>query len=722
MMNKIIVQVAIDAPFYQLFDYFFLGDPTTIQPGLRVVIPFGTRKIIGLIVSATDHSDYPLNKLKAIETVLDQTSLLTKPLIKLCQWAADYYHHPFGEVLFHAMPTLLRQGKESLPSHRMTYHINHAPTDLRGEKQQALWEFMKNTEDEVNKNTLKANHITSDTIQRAVKNGWLLASKKIKLPSTCQTTPLTYTLNPEQQAHFETITQQLDQFNVFTLYGITGSGKTAVYLKVIERVIQQGKQALILVPEISLTPQTIARFERYFTVPLVALHSGLSDRQRRDAWVLAKQAKALIVIGTRSALFTPLPHLGIIVLDEEHDLSFKQQKGFRYCARDLALVRGQQAKIPVILGSATPSLETLYNVIKKGYPFLQLTQRATGSVPDFYPIDLRHQQLIQGLSPQLLDAVQTHLNQGEQVILFLNRRGFSPALICHDCSWSAQCVFCDAKLVFHQVTHHLQCHHCGMKRKKPVICPQCNSNQLLTIGLGTERVETLFKNHFKDTPILRIDRDSTQRKGSFEAMLQTIQTGKPQILIGTQLLAKGHHFPNVTLVGILDADYGFYSNDFRALEQMAQLIIQVAGRAGREKKPGKVLIQTYHPHHPLLHCLLKEGYLAFAKKILQERFDTKLPPFGFLALIRADANQTGKAIHFLHTIKKQLLPLPDPTIKLLGPAPALMERRAGRYRAQLLLQSTQRKSLHQLLKKITVLLQKQKTKLRYSIDVDPKEM
>jgi len=478
----------------------------------------------------------------------------------------------------------------------------------------------------------------------------------------------------------------------------------------------------VLVPEISLTPQLTDRFRKRLGVRTASLHSGLNDSQRLCAWSTAAQNGAQLVIGTRSAVFTPMPELGLVIIDEEHDGSYKQQDGFRYNARDLALVRAQQASVPVILGSATPSLESLYNCYNGRYQLLTLKQRARSSqMPRIELVDLCKQKLQEGLSPKLLAAIDMHLQNQGQVLLFLNRRGFSPLLMCHACGWTISCRRCDAHMTYHKNRQLLRCHHCGAEAAVPQSCGDCGSSELVSIGAGTERIEQLLKSRYPDIRVERIDRDTTRRKGSLHEKLEHARTGKARLLVGTQMLAKGHDFPNLTLVGVLDTDQGLYSGDFRAPEHLAQLITQVAGRAGRAEKPGEVLIQTHHPDHPLLQTLLHQGYDGFAHAALTEREQAGFPPYRHLALLRCEAIKPEAGTAFMESARELLNGFETNSIEVFGPLPAPMEKRAGRYRMQLILQSSQRKLLHQALQPWTQSLVNLKagSKVRWSLDVDP---
>lgn len=658
-----ILKIALPTALRRSFDYLPPPqcDHGQLTPGVRVKVPFRNSHTIGILLGIAPKSEVPANKLKAAISILDPLPLLTPTIMELGLWAANYYHHSIGEVLISCLPTLLR------------------------------------TKDHPN---------------------WTAA-----LSSSWEILTSNHALNAGQQQAIQAILEA-PSFTPFLLDGITGSGKTEVYLQVIAEKLKQGKQALVLVPEIGLTPQTLLRFTSRFNAPIISLHSNLTEKQRLQGWADAKQGQAAIIIGTRSAIFTPLANPGIIIIDEEHDLSFKQQTGFRYSARDLAVMRGQLENIPVILGSATPSLESLHNVARKHYHYLQLTERAGNAVlPTFNVIDIREQTLEEGLSPQLIQAMQHHLQQDQQVLLFLNRRGFAPLLLCRQCRWIAQCQRCDANLTLHQHPKKLVCHHCESQTRIPERCAQCQSPALLMLGLGTERLEHALTQHFPDVEIIRIDRDSTRRKGALSAKLQQIHQGKKQILIGTQMLTKGHHFPEVTLVAIVNTDHYLFSNDFRATERLGQLLIQVAGRAGRADKKGEVCLQTHFPNHPYLLQLIQTGYSSFAKTLLQDRQTAQLPPFAHLALLRAEAVSDNLAIEFLKTISAEIKQLNNTHIQLLGPLPAPLAKKAGLFRAQLFIQSAKRMELQKLLKALQPLLESSlQRKVRWSLDVDPLEI
>ncbi|NND65867.1 MAG: primosomal protein N' [Gammaproteobacteria bacterium] len=733
------VHVALDAPLPHGFDY---QTPTSLNPddiktGARVRVPFRRGSRIGLVLEKRTTSQLPSNKVKAVSELLDRHAIVSDELLSLLSWASRYYHHPIGEVIAAALPKWIRQGR-SLDSKQNAWRLTHKLGDehidniarqakLQGKLLRALKEDAAGVAEEALK------HLGSSWRQslKRLEERDLVQKIELVINADSNVLPTSVsevlaqsgpTLSDEQQHAVETILASRNQASSFLLHGVTGSGKTEVYLRCLQELLAAGKQALILVPEIGLTPQLLSRFRARFNVPILAYHSALSDGERFDAWKRCRQTQPLIVVGTRSSVFLPFANLGMVVVDEEHDHSFKQQEGFRYSARDLAVVRAHRHDIPVVLGTATPSFESLVNVERQEekHRFVELVlshRPGMAQTPTVNCIDLRRQPIEHGLSLTLREQIQAQLDEGAQVLLFINRRGFAPVWFCSQCSWVALCNDCDARLVFHKHQDLLRCHHCGHQQSKPDLCPSC-TEPLKPSGLGTERVESALIDQFK-VPIYRIDSDSTQRKGSLEAMFDEIHHGDPCILIGTQILSKGHHFADVTLVGIINADYGLFGTDFRAMEQLAQVIVQVSGRAGREQRPGRVLIQTYHPEHPLLMELIDRGYAGFAKNALAERRLANWPPYSRLALVRCSASQAALPMRFL----KQAFECAnhDKTVELLGPAPAPMLKRAGRYHAQLLIRSQARKPLHQFLNQWLprVRTLKLANRLRWSVDVDP---
>ena len=526
-------------------------------------------------------------------------------------------------------------------------------------------------------------------------------------------------LSDEQRQAVDVIGESLGRFQPFLLDGVTGSGKTEVYLALIEQVIAQGKQALLLVPEIGLAPQTLRRLRERLGVTVEVIHSNLAEGERARAWLRARSGEAKVILGTRSAIFTPLPHAGLIVVDEEHDSAYKQQEGFRYHARDLAILRGRALDVPVVLGSATPSLESLANVQTGRYRALHLRARP-GAIrpPQVQIVDMRAQRLEHGLSPALLAAVGDAVARGEQALVFRNRRGYAPVLLCYSCGWHAECPRCEHPMTLHAGRRALICHHCDYTMRVPGQCPSCFSPELKPQGQGTERLEEALAAHFPDVPVLRIDRETTRRRDAFEQLLEGLHEDKPAILVGTQMLAKGHDLPNLTLVAIVGVDEGLHSVDFRASERLAQLVVQVAGRAGRAKKPGRVILQTHHPEHPLLRQLLAQGYAASANTLLEERRSVQLPPFGHQVLLRADAHQREHVDAFLADAANALAGAP---LQLAGPMPAPMPLRAGRHRGQLLIEAQTRSALHGALRPWYPTLSSLPSgrRVRWSLDVDP---
>jgi primosomal protein N' (replication factor Y) len=728
---KTILHIAVPSPLYRSFDYRLPAtlDADSLVPGMRVRVPFGSRRAIGILLAVSAASNLEPGRLKPALEVLDGEAVLSADILAMTRWASAYYQYPIGEALATALPARLRAGHAlpatTLPGWRPSAAgrlIDPATLTRAPHQAQVLIQLQAHPAG-VPRANLEVPAAVLRTLQR---KGWIepCRLKAVRETETCQSAP-GHTLNDNQQQAVQAILDGLGQFTAFLLEGVTGSGKTEVYLQAIEALIAAGRQSLVLVPEIGLTPQLVQRFRRRFATPLAVLHSGLGDAERLAAWQLARHGEALIVLGTRSAIFTPLARPGLLVVDEEHDPSLKQQEGFRYSARDLAVWRARRLSIPVVLGSATPSLESLLNVRQQRYRHLVLPNRTgRAGLPGYEILDIRSQPLEHGLSRALLARITQHLGHDGQILLFLNRRGYAPTLICHDCGWVAECRRCDARMTLHQREQQLRCHHCGGQRPLDRLCPACGDSDLRPLGQGTERVEQALAEHFPNAERLRIDRDTTRRKGELNRLLERAQSGQARLLLGTQMLAKGHHFPKVTLVGILNVDQGLFGTDFRASERMAQLLIQVAGRAGRHDRPGQVVIQTHHPEHPLLQLLIRQGYPAFARAALAEREAARLPPANHIALVRAEATQPSLPVSFLDHVRQQTEQLDRPGIEIWGPVPATMERRAGRFRAQLLLQSGDRGGLQSLLGTLVRQLEQSKEarRVRWSVDVDPADL
>ena len=730
----VILTLAMPIPLRRSFDYLppiglSVAAAQALQPGTRISAPFGKNHMVGVLLAVNDHSDVPIEKLKAAGQVLDSEPLLPAKLLQLCQWAASYYQHPIGDVMANALPTLLRKGKPLIqprPSHwRLTTEGKGLPAGAlkRAAKQAQLLAYLQQHA-RINIDQLMTAGMGKPAIKALIEKGLVESFHEDfashQPPNLIQSTPLK--LNPEQQLAVTAINNN-EGFNCFLLEGITGSGKTEVYLQTIEQCLRQGRQALVLIPEIGLTPQTLSRFQQRFGCTIAMMHSALTDKERLLSWQAASTGEAGIIIGTRSAVFTPLVNMGLIIIDEEHDSSFKQQDGFRYSARDIAIKRAHAEHCPILLGSATPSLESLNNALQGRYQHLQLNQRATGAeAPLFELLDIRHAPMDDGFCPPLIAAIGAEISRGNQVLVFINRRGFSPMLMCHDCGYVAQCHHCDARMTVHFQRQLLRCHHCESQMALPRQCPDCHSSQLDFRGSGTERSEQALLRLFPSTDIIRIDRDTTSRKQAMQNLLDRVHLGEPCILVGTQMLAKGHHFADVTLVAVLDADGGLFSADFRGPEKMGQLLVQVGGRAGREGKPGKVMIQTHQPEHPLITSLVNDSYHQYARQLLDERQASGLPPFGHLALVRAEANNLQQPEQFLRELRQH--GGNNANVRLLGPLPAPMTKKAGRYRAQLLLQAEQRKDLHQSLQQLCEFGDQLPLgkKVRWSVDVDPVDM
>ncbi|MGH8501943.1 MAG: primosomal protein N' [Gammaproteobacteria bacterium] len=727
-----VLHVAVPTPAADSFDY--LPPPGLTAPaglaGSRAQVSFGGRILVGMIVGHSRHTPIPVTRLRPILRVLDAEPLLRQQDLQLLRWASRYYHHPLGEVIGGALPRHLRQGRAAAVSAAPVWRLSpgagdrHLEALRRAPRQAALVTLLTAHPDGLDASQLSAQLANwRQPLKELVRKGLVMEATR-RAPENQAATPAP-SLNADQAAAVETIAAALARYAPFLLEGVTGSGKTEVYLSLIERVVSTGGQVLVIVPEIALTPQLVARFRARHSTPPAVMHSGLSDTQRHHAWAQARSGDAPIVIGTRSAIFTPLASPGLVIVDEEHDVSLKQQEGFRYHARDLAVYRASLARIPVVLGSATPSLETLHNVERCRYGRVRLRKRAgQAKLPVLEIVDVRRVRLENGLSPYVLDQIRVCLEAQEQALVFLNRRGFAPVLLCHDCGWTAACARCDAKLTLHAGRARLCCHYCGAEHRISDRCPSCGGAQLLRLGEGTERIEQALTTAFPGTSVVRVDRDTTRRKGELQTKLAAIEQGRHRLLVGTQMLSKGHDFPNVTLAVILNVDQHLNSSDFHAPERAAQAIVQVAGRAGRGARPGRVILQTHQPDNLLLRNLLAGGYAAFSQIALRERCAAGLPPYRHMALIRAEAITKEAPLGFLRVVRDRLDTGTWADINMLGPAPAPMERRAGRYRAHLLFIAKHRTRLQALLDDVTANISTYPgaRKARWAIDVDPVEL
>ena len=660
MLN--IATVTLNLPLYKTFDYLIPDSCSSIMPGSRVEVPFGNKKIIGVVLSCKsnqkkEHINY---KLKKIVEVIDINPSISKDILNLCNWASNYYQHPIGQVLFNALPKQIREGKSTR------------------------------------------------------ENDFLISDKE---KSTIEQN--TIKLNEEQNKVYEEIYINKSKFSSYLINGITGSGKTEVYIKLTDAIVKDGGQALIIVPEINLTPQTVARFKKYLDCNIFSYHSSITEKEKIRVWNYSKNSNLDVVIGTRSSIFLPFKNLKMIIVDEEHDTSLKQQEKFKYHARDLAIVRSKNLNIPIIIGSATPSFESLYNSdINKSKKF-NLTKRFfKAELPEISIVDLNKDIPDDGISNFLKKSIETQLSRNKQCLLFIGRRGFSSALMCGNCNWVSKCNKCESFMTYHQSQKLVKCHHCGYQErilKNPGSCEKCD---VRPIGYGTQRIEEKIKNLFPKTKIARIDSDAISNIKKLNEFIDKANNNEIDILIGTQMLVKGHDFPNVALVGIIDIDSGLYSLDFRGLEKTAQLITQVSGRSGRKEHRGQVIIQTRRPDHPLLHVLLKKGYIEFSKKNMKEREKAGLPPFSYISLIRVSSTVKNKSLLFLEEVKRKFNN--EKSIFFYGPAEAPIGRKNNMYFFQILFGSKNRNALAIKTQEIRQYMDRKKPyNIRWSLDVDP---
>lgn len=724
-----LVRVAVPVPLPRLFDYRLEDGAAMPAVGCRVRVPFSGRERVGIVLACDPQSELADDQLKPVSEILDTQPLLTSELIETLEWASRYYQHAVGEVFDSALPTLLRSGRD-LPQ----AGIAGITLGALGQQQRIDAPPRSGTRVSALVERLHGGPVATAELDQELP-GWRSSARSLRsrgwledcrLPEIALSDrPLAApALNDEQQVAVDAVIGSVGKFSPFLLDGVTGSGKTEVYLAAIGEVIRQGRQALVLVPEIALTPQTTRRFRERLGFDVAILHSGLSERERAVAWLSAARGEARVVLGTRSAIFVPMPRSGLIVVDEEHDISYKQQDGFRYHARDLAVLRAKSLGVPLMLGSATPSLESLANVESGRYRSLRLSRRAgVARPPSLEIMDLRNKRLDQGLAISSLKAIEACVGRGEQALVFRNRRGYAPVLFCHACGWSAQCQRCDRPLTLHRGAGRLRCHHCAAEARVPATCPECASTALAPQGQGTERLEEVLQQRFPGTPIVRVDRDSTRSRSGREEILEGLDVPGPRILVGTQMLAKGHDLANLTLVVVTGVDQGLYSVDFRAGERLGQLIVQVAGRAGRADRPGAVILQTHHPEHPLLHALIGGGYAALSSGLLNERRLAGLPPFATFSLLRAEAREQADTNAFLQ-LAAESARVSGHAIVAHGPLPAPMPRRAGYQRSQVLIESENRGLMQAFLPAWIESLRNVPAarKVRWSIDVDPVEM
>jgi len=726
------LRVALDVPLRTSFDYLPPDgvNAAALRPGVRVRVPLGRGHKVGLLLDVSERTEQRPARLRRVEAVLDPEPILAPALLDVIRWAARYYHHPPGEVVAAALPALLRAGGSLGAGEERAWRLSAAGREAplasmaRAPRQAAVLARLR-----------AAGGALSEAQLADVPGDWRAALARLRARALVDPAPLPApdaqvaagpVATAAQAQVCAAICAARDRFEPFLLDGVTGSGKTEIYLQAAAAVLERGEQVLVLVPEIGLTDQIVERFrERFGHARVAVVHSGLGDRERLRVWLRAAAGRVAVVIGTRSAVWTPCARLGLLVVDEEHDLAYKQQDGLRYSARDVAVVRARREAVPIVLGSATPALETLHNALAGRYRHLCLPQRASGAAaPRVRLLDIGGQRLDGGLCEALLACTGRHLAAGGQVLLFINRRGYAPVAFCPECGEVGRCRRCDANLVYHKLDACLRCHHCGAERSFERGCPACSHAGVQLIGQGTERLEEVLRARFPGRRIERIDRDSTRRRGTLERKLAAARQGEAQILVGTQMLSKGHHFPGVTLVGVVDADGRLYGADFRAPERLAQLLVQVGGRAGRADRPGEVLVQTRFPSHPLYRELFAAGYGTFARTALAERAQAGLPPFAALALLRAEAGTAAAALGFLERAAAAAGADPCAGVELLGPVPAPMQRRAGHFRAHLLLSAARRAQLGAALERWLPRFERlpEARRARWSLDVDPQEL
>ncbi|MEE3003806.1 MAG: primosomal protein N' [Pseudomonadota bacterium] len=673
-----VVKVALPVQINSLFDYL----PGEFSPakGSRVVVSFRRKNIVGVVIKTNCDSSLPKSKLKNINMCLDEIPLLSDFYLEFISWVSDYYHEPLGQVIAAALPSCLRKIDDISPMTDTCFRLAvNVKSKGLSKKQACLYHFMVNKCCSVSYWWLLTEGFRDKTISSLIQRGILVASDKTEdtIVSKQQILPSKVELNEEQKNAVHRVTNNYN-YSTFLLDGVTGSGKTQVYLEIIADVLVSGRQVLVLLPEIGLTPQTLKRFRAKFDVKIVVIHSKLTELERHAAWMLANSGEADLVIGTRSAIFTPMPKLGLIVVDEEHDNSFKQQSGLRYSARDCAIMRAKRSDINIVLGSATPSLESYYNVNQSRYEYLKLSQRAGGAtMPKIKIVDLRGRRLQFALAEQSLQAIKKHTQMGNQVLLFLNRRGFCPVIFCHDCGWTAKCTRCDTNYTYHKDKHKLICHLCNSQKSLCKKCPSCDSEKLHEVGIGTEKLALGMQELFPECNVSRIDRDTTGGQNTFDEAMDSAYSGTNQILVGTQMLAKGHHLPKLTLVVVVDSDGALHSSDFRAVERLVQTVVQVSGRAGRESLAGEVIIQTHFPENKFLQCVTGHNYTEFVKLSLHDRSQASLPPYGVLALLSAEALFEKQALEFLTSLKFSIPQLNLAGVSLVGPMLAAQQKKVG---------------------------------------------
>ena len=724
-------RIAVNVPLSDGLLTYSHSEP--LPPGTRVLVPFRNKTVVGIVWETDIAPDMDAARILSIQTAFVEEKPLPQSWRDLLSFTSRYYHYPTGQAVFAALPQGLKETRAvEMPQPPLFYALNEAgraqtPPPARFNKKAALWDALLSGG--MTMAALKqVNAQAAKLIEDWAEQGWIEtteAAKSVLRPYHGQASHSEFVLNADQQKASDEIETAFGKFQPFLLYGITGSGKTEVYFDAMAKVLAQGRQVLFLLPEINLTPQLLKRVEdRFADVPTAVLHSQMAAGKRTQDYLRAMLGQAKLVIGTRLAVFTPMDDVGLIVVDEEHDGSFKQDNELRYHARDLAVWRAKQSGCPVVLGSATPSLESWHKAQSGAYRLLQLTERAhtAAQLPQVDILNVGRLKLDNGFSPQALQLLKQNFEAGGMSLVYLNRRGFAPALFCGDCGHTFGCPNCSAKMVLHQRARQLRCHHCDHREPIPFKCPDCGNQDLTAVGHGTQRVEETLRAFLPKAAVVRVDRDSTAHKNDWADLYRRIADNEIDILVGTQMLAKGHDFARLNLVIVLNADGSLYSADFRAPERLFAELMQVSGRAGRADKPGKVLIQTQLPEHPVFAAVKAQDYAVFAENELNERQMFAMPPFGFQTAVRADAPRVADAMEFLNAAKETLAPLLPESVSQFGAAPMLMVRLAERERAQIFLESTSRQDLHRAVSLwVQVLQQNRDGKIRWSVDVDVQE-
>ena len=733
-MPLFVVAIALPIPLRKEFDYLPMSaheKRSSYKPGLRCQVSFGKKVMVGIIIKCHNQPSVDYQKLKPINSLLDDQPYITKNALDLYHWISSYYHCSLGEVLFTAIPPTLRKPKtqDSLLSttHTLYWRLtDKAPAKARGKRQSMVIEHLRDNHQEVKESALINLGISKALLKSLEEKDWI--SSDFKYEQLSPPSPKLKPLTDFQQIAYLELLESAGNFNVTLLHGVTGSGKTEIYIHWIKHILtsDSSAQVLIMVPEISLTPQTIDRFKSCFGDIVASYHSGLGDSDRLRTWSQVQNGAIKVVVGTRSSILLPFYALKGIVIDEEHDSSLKQQEAPRYHARDVAILRAQRSGCPIVLGSATPSFESLHNAASKKYKLITLNKRHQAfPLPKVYSLDISNKHLDGGIAPQAINLIKTKLGRGEQVMVFVNRRGFAPVVMCNSCGWMAECSNCDVRLTYHLKGNILKCHHCDKHYPLPETCPNCGACQLTPVGTGTERTEQILESFFPEADIIRVDRDSTQGKSQLDQKLSQIRTGKPCLIVGTQMLAKGHNFPALNTVVIINADGGLFSSDFRATEKTAQLLIQVAGRAGRNSQNGEVYIQTQFPDHPIIQSIKEHDYHRIYDTEIELRRQAQLPPVSHLTLIKADAPSMQRGLSLLEQFKSELNQFHNGTVKISGPMPSIIQRKQNRFHTMMWLASAHRPHLRKTIHDWLNWREKEKPKsdsmVRWALDVDPLE-